>query len=246
MSGIVYVTGIGPGNPEAMTVRARQVLAGCDVIVGYSVYNDLMKPAYPDKTYLTTPMTKEEERCRMALEEADKGQSVAMICSGDAGVYGMAGLILQLTKDYPHVEVEVVPGVTAALSGAALLGAPLISDFAVISLSDRLTPWEEIERRLRAAAAGDFSIVLYNPSSHKRKDYLARACRILLETLPENRPAGIADRIGRDGERVRVITLGELENADADMFSTVFIGSSASEIVNGKIVTKRGYRSERS
>ena len=154
----LYVIGLGPGSYEDMTMRAARALESCDVIAGYTVYVDLIRDYYPEKEFLTTPMRREEERCRLALEMAAAGKTTAMVCSGDAGVYGMAGLIYSIGKDYPQVDVEVVPGVTAALSGAALLGAPLIHDFALISLSDLLTPWEKIERRLRCAAQADFVI----------------------------------------------------------------------------------------
>ena len=148
-----------------MTQRARQALADCDVIVGYTVYVELVKAHFADKEFLTTPMRKEVERCSLAFERAAAGQNVAMICSGDAGVYGMSGLIYELSEKYPEVEIEIVPGVSAVISGAAILGAPLMHDFAVISLSDLLTPWEKIEKRLLCAAEADFVICLYNPSS---------------------------------------------------------------------------------
>lgn len=153
---LVYVIGMGPGNFEQMTFEARRALEQSDVIVGYTVYVDLLREHFPEKQFLTTPMRQEVERCRMAFEEAKKGQTVAMVCSGDAGVYGMSGLILELQQEYPECEVEVVSGVTAALAGGAVLGAPLMHDFAVISLSDLLTPWEKIETRLRCAAEGGF------------------------------------------------------------------------------------------
>ena len=176
----VYVVGLGPGGEEFMTAQARAAMERADVLCGYTVYVDLVKHLYPGKETYVTPMTRELERCRWALETAAAGRTVAMVCSGDAGVYGMAGPLLQLAGEYGGAEVEVVPGVTSALSGAAVLGAPLMHDFCVISLSDLLTPWEQIERRLALAAAGDFSICLYNPSSKKRADYLRRACDILL------------------------------------------------------------------
>ena len=176
----VYVIGMGPGAYEQMTVAAVEALKGCDVIVGYTVYVDLMKKYFPEKEFMTTPMRKEPERCRLAFEEAKKGRVTAMVCSGDSGIYGMAGLMYEIGEEYPEVEIEVLPGVTAAMGGAAVLGAPLGHDCCMISLSDLLTPWELIEKRLRAAAQADFLIALYNPSSKKRKDYLARACDILL------------------------------------------------------------------
>ena len=242
--GHLFVVGIGPGNFEGMTAQAARALEKSDTIIGYSVYNDLVKPYYPDKRYLTTPMTGEEARCRMALEEARAGHTVSLICSGDPGVYGMAGLVLELAGE-SDVEIEIVSGVTAALSGAALLGAPLVHDFAVISLSDRLTPWELIEKRLRAAAQADLCIVLYNPSSRGRKEHLHRAAQILMEDLPGSRVCGIADRIGREGEKTRVMTLAELAEAETDMFSTVFIGNSSTRQMGNKMVTPRGYDTEK-
>ena len=181
----------------------------------------------------------------MAFEEAEKGQDVAMICSGDAGVYGMAGLIFKIGKEYPSIQIEVVPGITAASGGAAVLGAPLMHDFAVISLSDLLTPWELIEKRLRAAAQADFLIALYNPSSKKRKDYLARACDILLEYKEESIICGIVRNIAREEESMNILTLKELRNTEVDMFSTVYIGNKMTKIIKHKMVTPRGYRYDR-
>ena len=237
----LYAVGLGPGGADGMTVRAKNVLEACDVIVGYTVYIDLVRDAFPDKTYLSTPMRKEVDRVRLALETAAQGRTVAMVCSGDAGVYGMSGLCVELLPEYPGVELITVPGVSAVLSGAAILGAPLMHDFAVISLSDLLTPWEKIEKRLLAAAEADFVICLYNPSSKKRHDYLSRACDLVLRFASPETVCGIARNIGRDGEEARVLTLAELRDTEVDMFSTVFIGNSQTKIVNGKMVTPRGY-----
>lgn len=236
------VVGIGPGNYENMTIRADRALRECDVIVGYTVYVDLVKERYADKEFLTTPMLREVERCEMALETARGGKTVAMICSGDSGIYGMAALVYELRGECAQPEIEVVPGLTAACSGGAVLGAPLTHDFAVISLSDRLTPWETIEKRLLAAASADFSIAIYNPVSHGRPEHLKRACEILLRVLPETRLCGIVRNIGRDGESRRILTLGELRDAQADMFCTVFIANSAAKELSGNLVTPRGYR----
>lgn len=238
----LWIVGIGPGDLESMTLRAQQVLSACDVIVGYHVYVDLVKALYPDKEYRTTPMTQETQRCQLALELAREGKSTAMICSGDSGIYGMAALIYELRGACTQPEIEVVPGLTAACSGGALLGAPLTHDFAVISLSDRLTPWDKIERRLRLAAQADLSIVLYNPASRGRPDHLRRACGILLEHLPPERPCGICRNIGRAEESVRILSLGELQNAQVDMFCTVFIGNEMTKVIGGTLVTPRGYR----
>lgn len=240
----LYVVGIGPGKRAGMTEEAVRALEESDVIVGYTVYVDLVKGYFPDKPVLTTPMRREVERVELALAEAAKGKTVAMVCSGDPGVYGMSGLAQELAERYPGVTVQTVPGVSAVLSGAAILGAPLMHDFAVISLSDLMTPWSVIEKRLRAAAQADFVICLYNPASHKRKDYLARACDILMETASPDTVCGIAQNIGREGENTRVLTLKTLRDTQVDMFSTVFIGNSQTRIVGGKMVTPRGYDHE--
>ncbi len=236
------VVGLGPGDYDDMTVRADRALRDCDAIIGYHVYVDLVKDRYPDKKTLTTPMTKETDRCRMALEAARNGENVALVCSGDSGIYGMAALVYELRGEAKEPEIEIIPGLTAACSGAALLGAPLTHDFAVISLSDRLTAWETIERRLEAAAKADLSIVLYNPSSRGRPDYLQRACDILLRTLPADRPCGVAHSIGREGESRTLLTLGELRDTAVDMFCTVFIGNASTRLIGGELVTPRGYR----
>lgn len=238
----IYVVGLGPGCYEQLTIRADRALQGADLIVGYTVYVDLVKAYYPEKECLTTPMKKEADRCRMAFEEANKGKKVAMVCSGDAGVYGMAGLMYEIGEAYPEVELEIIPGITAALGGGSVLGAPLTHDFAVISLSDLLTPWEKIECRLQMAAQGDFSICLYNPSSKKRHDYLQKACEICLQYKSPDTVCGLVKNIGREGEKAQILTLGELKDTAVDMFTTVFIGNSQTKVVNGKMVTPRGYK----
>lgn len=238
----VYVVGLGPGGVEQMTRRAQEILAACDVIAGYNVYIDLIKDDYKDKEFLSTGMRKEVERCKLAIEEALKGKTVAMVSSGDAGVYGMAGIMYQIAAEFPELEVEVIPGITAACSGAAVLGAPLISDFTLISLSDLLTPWEKIEKRLDLASQADFVICLYNPSSFKRHDYLQKACDIMLKNQRADVPAGIVRNIGRVGEEYEIMTLAELRDAQVDMFSTVIIGNSQTEVINNKMVTPRGYK----
>lgn len=237
----LYVVGIGPGAAEQMTVRALRVLESCDVIAGYGVYVDLVKPILKDKEYLVTPMKKEAERCRMAIECAMTGKSVAMISSGDAGVYGMAGLIYELAQG-KELEIEVIPGVTAALSGGAVLGAPLTHDFAVISLSDLLTPWEKIEKRLDHAAQADLSMAIYNPSSVRRADYLQKACRIVMRHQSPETVCGVVKNIGREGEAMQVMSLKELAEYPADMFTTVFIGNSQTKVIDGRMITPRGYK----
>lgn len=238
----VYVVGLGPGANRQMTKEAAAVLERCTVIIGYTVYVDLIRTMYPDKVFLTTPMTQEIKRCQMAMEEAVKGREVAMVCSGDAGIYGMAGLMYETGMKYPHVDIEIVPGITSANGGAAVLGAPLMHDFAVISLSDLLTPWDKIERRLKAAAMADFFICLYNPSSKKRRDYLRKACEYMLEYKSPETVCGIVRNIGRDKEAHKILTLLELKDTEVDMFTTVFIGNEQTKELNGKMVTPRGYQ----
>ena len=237
----LFLVGIGPGDADGMTQAAKAALEQSEVLCGYTVYLDLVRQQYPDKETYTTPMTRELERCRWAIDRAAEGKTVAMLCSGDAGVYGMAGPVLELAEG-KDIEIEVVPGVTAALSGAAILGAPLMHDFCIISLSDLLTPWEVIERRLRCAAAGDFSIALYNPRSKKRPDHLRRACEILSEEKSPDTVCGWVKNIGRPGQCHGLTNLKDLGGLELDMFTTVFIGASTTKNVNGRMVTPRGYR----
>ena len=239
----VDIVGIGPGGAAFMTQQARAALDAAGVLCGYTAYIELVKDLYPGKQTVTTPMRRELNRCRAALEMAESGQTVALVCSGDAGVYGMASPLLELAEAFPTVEVEIVPGVTAALSGAAVLGAPLGHDFCVISLSDLLTPWPVIEKRLRTAAEGDFSICLYNPGSHSRTDCLGKACEVLMDAgkSPQTQ-CGWVRNIGREGQKSRILTLEELREETVDMSTTVFIGSGATRLADGRLVTPRGYR----
>ncbi|MDO4476236.1 MAG: precorrin-3B C(17)-methyltransferase [Lachnospiraceae bacterium] len=238
----LYVVGMGPGHVDMMTGRAMEVLKSVDTIGGYTTYTDLIRDFFPDKEWISTGMRKEIERCRACFEEANKGKKVALVCSGDAGVYGMASPVEELAPEFPEVEVIVVAGITAACSGAAVLGAPLSHDFCTVSLSDLLTPWEVIEKRLQAAIHGDFCMAIYNPSSHKRHDYLQKACDIMLAAgASPDRKCGIVRNIGREGEEGIVLTLGELRDTQVDMFSTVFVGNSNTKIINGRLVTPRGY-----
>ena len=245
-NGRIAVVGMGPGRESMMTQQSLEALDAADVIVGYTVYLDLLGERFAGKELLSTPMKQETERCRLAFAEAAKGKRVAMVCSGDAGIYGMASLMFEIKEelgdDAAGIDIDVIPGITAASSGAAVLGAPLNHDFCVISLSDLLTPWELIEKRLRAAAEGDFAIAIYNPSSKKRHDHLRKACDILLETAEPERACGYVRSIGRDGEEFRACTLAELRDTEVDMFTTVFIGNSETHIIGGKMVTPRGYR----
>ena len=242
--GTLYVVGMGPGEKKQMTGQALEVMEQCQVIAGYTVYVDLVRGLFPHKEFLTTAMTREEERCRKAFDCCMEGKNTAMICSGDAGVYGMAGLILELAEQYPGVSVRTVPGITAACAGAAVLGAPLMHDFAVISLSDRLTPLEVIWNRVEAAAQADFVICLYNPASRGRPDYFRQACSRILKYRAEDTVCGLAVNIGREGEEMEVLTLEELKDRRVDMFTTVYIGNSHTRQIGPYMVTPRGYRYE--
>lgn len=239
--GRLYIVGMGPGGEEHLSGAARAALDAAEEIWGYTVYIDLLRPLFPGKPFHATPMGGELERCRRALDAARSERTVALACGGDAGVYGLASPALELAPDYPEVDIEIIPGVTAALAGAAVLGAPLGHDFCAVSLSDLLTPWAVIERRLRCAAEGDFALCLYNPASRHRRDRLRRACDILLSVRDGGTVCGWVRNIGRSGQAARLLTLAELREAEADMFTTVFVGSSATRIVNGRLVTPRGY-----
>lgn len=263
------IVGTGPGRIDEMTARAGSAIKEADIIVGYTLYNELLQKEFPDKEYYATPMRHETERCRYALEKAAQGAETVLVCSGDSGVYGMASLVFELAEQmYGRAgevsrgrsdgkdseknnktcqgqeicpEIEVIPGITAALSGGARLGSPLSNDFAVVSLSDLLTPWDVIEKRLRGAADGDFVIALYNPGSKKRRGHLKKACDIVMERRSAETPCGIVHNIGREGEHVDIMTLGELRDVQADMFMTVFIGNSKTRVIGGRLVTPRGY-----
>jgi len=239
--GKIYVVGIGPGGAPDTTPRADAALAASDVLVGYNTYIDLIRDRYPNKDIFTSPMTAEVLRCKTCRRLAQEGKTVALVCGGDAGVYGMAGLIHQVCADAKRIQIEVIPGVTAATAGAALLGAPLVNDFAVISLSDALTPWETIQKRLELAAEGDMVLCLSNPASNSRPDTLRQAADILLEYCGPDTPCGLTKSIGREGQKSWLCTLEELGDQPADMTTTVFVGNSQTQIIGGKLVTPRGY-----
>lgn len=237
----LYVVGIGPGKISGMTIEAYECLKNCDVIAGFVTYVKLVENEFPDKEFLTTGMGSEQERCKMALEAAKAGKMVALVCSGDSSVYGMAGLVYELSESYPEVNIQIIPGVTAALSGSALLGAVAGHDFACVSLSDYMITWEQIECRLTYLAKADMVIALYNVRSKKRPDALKNACLVLLNELDGNTVCGVAVNIGRADESYKIMSLTELKDYEADMFTTAFIGNSFSKIINNKLVTPRGY-----
>ncbi len=238
---MLYVVGMGAGSRDGMTAAAEQAIINSDLIVGYTKYVELLREIFPDKEYSSTGMRRERERVERALKAAES-RTVSLVCSGDSQLYGMAGLAFELSESYPGAEIEIVPGVTAAFSGGAVLGSPLTSDLAVISLSDLLTPAEKIRKRLECAADCDMVIVLYNPSSKSRSDYLRRACDIVLGYRSGDTVCGYVRNIGRDGQESRVLTLSELRETPVDMFTTVYIGNSDTKIIGGKMVTPRGYR----
>ena len=238
---MLYVVGFGAGRGEGMTAAAREAILKSDLIIGYTTYTGLVRELFPEKNYMSTGMRQEQERVELSLREA-QDKTVSLVCSGDPELYGMAGLALELSGKYPETDIEIVPGVTAAFSGGAVLGSPLTHDLAVISLSDLLTPMERIQKRLRCAAEGDFVIVLYNPSSKKRADYLQNVCDILLQYKAPETVCGYVRNIGREGQESRILTLSELRDTPVDMFTTVFIGNSETRVIGGKMVTPRGYR----
>lgn len=238
---MLYVVGIGAGSRDGMTIAAEKAILSSELIVGYTKYVELLGRHFPEKNYVSTGMTQERERVEFALKEA-ADKTVSLVCSGDPQLYGMAGLAYELSVSYPDVEIEVISGVTAAFSGGAVLGSPLTHDFAVISLSDLLTPMEKIQKRLECAAECDLTIVLYNPSSKSRADYLKKACDIVMKHRSGDTVCGYVRNIGRDGEESRILTLAELRETAVDMFTTVYIGSSETKVIGGKMVTPRGYR----
>ena len=234
----IDVVGFGPGGYEYMTIQAIAAMKAADIIVGYTTYIDLLRGIFPDKNFLDTPMTREVERCRIALEEAMKGQQVALVSSGDSGIYGMAGIMLQVVQaSGADIPVRIIP----ASAGASMLGAPLMNDFAVISLSDLMVPLEQIMLRVKCAAEGDFVICLYNPKSRKRKDYLEKAADIVMSFRDSETPVGIVRRAGRENSTYELTTLRELKNAEVDMFTIVIIGNSMTYVRDGRMITPRGY-----
>ena len=237
---MIHVVGIGPGHREGRTLEAQHILEDADLLVGYSMYLDLIAPDFPGKPTFATGMRGERERCEEALRRSRAGLCVALCCSGDSQVYGMASLLLEMADE--HDEIVVIPGVTAALSAAACLGAPISGDFAVVSLSDLLTPWAVIEKRLTAAAMGDFVLALYNPGSRTRTDHLTRACDLLLAHRAPATPCGLVRNIGREGQSHKLLTLSELRDEPVDMLTTVIIGNSETQARFGRLVTPRGYR----
>ncbi len=226
-----------------MTMEAKQAIEAADAIVGYKTYVKLIEPIVrPNAEIFSGVMGKEVERAKAAVTKALQGKCVAVISSGDPGVYGMAGVVLEVAeREKAKIPIEIVPGVTAATAAASRLGAPLVTDFAVISLSDLLTPWDLIERRLHAAAQADFVIVLYNPQSEGRKEPLAKAYEILLKHRNPETPVGIVRQVSRKGEEAIVTTLKDLIGSEVDMTTTIIVGNTTTRVVGNRLITPRGY-----
>lgn len=253
MKGKIFVVGIGPGSAEHLTQKARTALYEADVIVGYKTYINLIKCIAGGKEIVSTGMTQEVDRCKAAIDLAEKGKKVAVISSGDAGIYGMAGLIYELVVSGQQSvvsqektilatsDIEVIPGVSALNASAAVLGAPLMHDFAAISLSDLLTPWELIQNRVEAAAMADFVICIYNPKSSGRVEQIGIARDLILKHRRSETPVGIVKNAMRDGQKVVITTLADMLNHDIDMLTTIIIGNSTTYVIDGVMVTPRGY-----
>lgn len=244
-NGKIFVVGIGPGGLEEMTPKALRAIESAEVVAGYNTYIRLIEKILGGKKIIGRAMMQEIERSHLAIEEASKGRNVAVISSGDAGVYGMAGLVLEMILDLPEEnrpQLEIIAGVSAVNAAAAILGAPLMNDFAIISLSDLMMPWELIKNRVRSAAQGDFVIALYNPKSKRRVSQLAEVQKILLEFRKKNTPVGIVTNAGREGESKIISTLENFIQEEVNMFSLVIIGNSQTFVKAGYMLTPRGYK----
>lgn len=236
--GKLYVIGIGPGGLEHMTLKAKKAIEESNIIVGYNKYIDMIKPLVEDKELFSTGMRGEEARCRKALELSKENNTVALISTGDSGIYGMAGLILQMQEDE---SVEIIPGVTASSAAGSVIGAPLMHDNCNISLSDLMTPYDLIKKRVRNAADADMIISLYNPRSKGRPHYLREAIEIIKEYRELNTPVAVVRHALRDGQEYKLFTLENFDEEVVDMFSIVIVGNSQSFIKSGKFITPRGY-----
>lgn len=240
--GKIFVVGIGPGGMIHMTPKAKYAIAGADVVVGYTAYIAMIQPDFPGKEYYDSGMRGEQQRCRQAIAYAKAGKTVAVVSSGDSGIYGMAGLMLELLqKDDVELDIEIIPGVTAASAAAAVAGAPLMNDFAVVSLSDLMTPFEMIIKRIEAAAMGDFVICIYNPRSKQRVSHLQMAAELILKHQKTPPPVAVVRHAGREEEQYTLTTLDHLDYENVDMSSIVIVGNSQTYIHDGKMITPRGY-----
>ena len=246
--GKIIVVGIGPGNFEDMTSRAKNAIKNADVVAGYNTYIKLIEKILDGKKIIGTGMMQEVERCKLAIDEAKKNQTVAVVSSGDSGVYGMAGLVIEMILNLPEdeqPEFEIVAGISAVNSAAAILGAPLMHDFAVISLSDLMTDWGLIKSRVKCVAAGDFVIALYNPKSKRRVKNIEEVQKILLDFREKNTPVGIVTNAGREDEQKIITTLEKFTDEEINMFSLVLIGNSQTFVKNNFMITPRGYENKK-
>ncbi|MEE1312653.1 MAG: precorrin-3B C(17)-methyltransferase [Lachnospiraceae bacterium] len=240
--GRLTVVGFGPGGYEDMTNRAVKAIKEAEIVIGYTTYIELLKPLFPQKEYLATPMMQEVKRCEIAVELAEEHERIAMVSSGDSGIYGMAGIVMEVAqKNQSDITIDVVPGITAASAAASILGAPLMHDFSVISLSDLMTPLDLIMKRVECAGMSDMIVCLYNPKSKKRKTHVEQAADLLMKYRDETTPVGVVRHAGREEESSYLTTLGELKDMPLDMFCVVIVGNSTTYIANGKMITPRGY-----
>ena len=238
------MVGIGPGHAVGLTIEARQAMENAEVVAGYHTYLELVPELIAGKEVIGSGMMQEVERCEAAVERARAGSRVAVISSGDPGIYGMAGLVLELVVKLPESvrpEVRIIPGVSAVGSAAAVLGAPLMHDFAVISMSDLMTPWELIEKRVRAAAEADFVIAIYNPKSMRRTEQIEKVREIVLQHRPATTPVGVVRSVSRPDQEAVITTLDRFTEEKIDMFTTVIIGNSQTFQSGRFMITPRGY-----
>lgn len=238
--GKIYVVGIGPGNMEDISIRAYNTLKNVDIIAGYITYVDLVKDEFSEKEFYISGMKKEIDRCEKVLELAKEGKKVALISSGDTGIYGMAGIMIEVALG-SGIEVEIIPGITSSVAGASLVGAPLMHDQAIISLSDLLTDWEVITKRIDRASDGDFVISLYNPKSKGRTEQIVEAREIMLKYKAATTPVALLRHVGREDENYTLTTLEDMLNHEIDMFTVVIVGNSKTYVKDGKMITPRGY-----
>ena len=240
-NGKIYVVGIGPGKKADMTFKAYEKMKNSDIIVGYKTYTDLIKEYFPNTEIRSSSMMKEVDRCLEVLDLAKAGKNVALISSGDAGIYGMAGIMYEIINENDDIEVEVIAGVTATNAAAAIVGAPIMHDYVTISLSNLLTDWELIKKRLELSAQGDFIVSLYNPKSKGRTTQIAEAQKIMLKYKSKDTPVAIVRNAGRENEEYETTTLENMLDFEINMLTIVLIGNSNTYVKNGKIITPRGY-----
>ncbi|WP_455089211.1 precorrin-3B C(17)-methyltransferase [Peptoanaerobacter stomatis] len=236
---MLYVVGIGSGNKDNMSFACYDAIKKSDVIVGYDKYISQIQYMIQDKQIYQSPMMKEIERSKKAIEYAKEGNTVSVICSGDSGIYAMAGLIMELAED--DIEIKVIPGITSAILASSLLGAPIMHDYCSISLSDLMTPLELIFKRIELASMGDFVIAIYNPKSKKRSEHLKESVDIMLRYKSKDTVVGVVKKAYDVEQEVNICTLESINYDDIDMHTILIIGNSSTYVKNGKMITPRGY-----